>query len=323
MAMKNETRREKENQFVVCGEIIDIVNFDEKNIGEANEWWKYTLRIETNPETQETIDVEFFTTVSNETKNKSMTTVYETVKTRAKDGKGTIVRCTGSLSSNDHYSKGEFVKKAVLNGSFCNRQGEKGSDKYDFTPCATFKALGLVNEVIEEEGKLILDCLVNEYKTKNGKIKGGYIDFVVTGEKDIKGLSGQIKRTKEQVDEKFILMPLSGKILKEIEIIEADESQLIEENSEDAWGDFEEEIEKRNEYKRDLKENGIRKEKLLLKLVGAKKGLSKEQVEENGYPFGEYDIKDMVDAYEHTLEDSRLRDEEKMSKTISDSEVPF
>ena len=310
------------NQFCVTGEVIDIINFDEFNLGKPNECWKYTLRIETDPETGETHDVEYFTTVSNEKKNESMTTIYEGVKTRVKDEVGTIVRCTGVVSSNDYYKDGELVKKPVLSGSFCNRKDGSGSSKYSFEPCATFKVTALVKEVIEEDGKIILDTLLNEYKSKNGKIKGSYIDFEISEEVGKKGLSKMIEKTKNLNDD-FILMPLSGILKKEIEIIEVDENELIEESTEDAWGDFEEEIEKSNERKRKLKEEGIRREKLVLELKGAKVGLSKDKVEEKELPFSDYDIKDMIDAVEHALDDSKARDDEKRSKEIKDSEVPF
>lgn len=308
------------NNFVVTGEVIDIVNFAEYNLGEVSECWKYTLRIETNPETGETHDVEYFTTVSNETKNASMTTIYESVKTRVKNGEGTVVRCTGTIGSNDYYKDGELIKKPVLNGSFCNRK-ESGS-KYSFEPCATFKAAALIRDVIENEGNITLDTLLNEYKSKNGKIKGGYVDFELSDEKGIKGLNKMIDKTKE-LNGDFILMPLSGILKKEIEIIEVDENELIEESTEDAWGDFEEEIERSNERKRKIKEEGLRREKLVLELTGAKVGFSKEIVKSKNLPFDQYDIKDMIDAIEHALDDSKIKDEEKMAKEVKNSETPF
>lgn len=308
------------NQFVVCGEIVDIINFNEYNLNTPKECWKFTLKIETNKETGETHEVEFFTMVSNEKTNANMTTIYETVKTKVKDGEGTIVRCTGTIGSNDYYKDGELIKKPVLNGSFCNRKD--GTSKYSFEPCATFKVVGLVKDVIEEDEKLILDTLLNEYKTKNGKIKGAYVDFELSDEIGKNGLTKMISKTKENNGD-FVVMPLSGLLKKEIEVIEVDESKLIEESVEDAWGDFEEEIEKSNERKRDLKENGLRREKLVLELKGAKVGFSKEDVKDKELPFDEYDIKDMIDAIEHALDDSKAKDDKKRADEIKNEEVPF
>ena len=309
------------NSFIVTGEVLDLINYKCFNEGMSNESWGYTLRIETNPETQESVDVEFFTSVNSKKINDSMTTIYNEVRTRSQHKEGDIVRCTGKLTSGDYYSKGELVKKVVLSGDFCNRKGEKGNEKYDFTPCATFYALGMVREIIEDEDKLTLDTLVNEYKTKNGKIRGHYIDFTAEGD-GIKGVKSTIKVTKEKVDADLMVLKLSGKITKEIETIKVDESTIVFEDEEGAWGEELERIQASNERKRKLIEEGMKKETVKLLLTGAKKGLTKEEIEENEINFSEYDIEDMVADVEDRLDKSKERDAKK-NGIVSDDNVPF
>lgn len=314
--------KEVVNQFVVCGKVLDITNFKEGNIGQPNEYFGFTVKVLVDEEANEVIPVEFFTTAKMENRFKSFDTLYSELKTVANDGEegADVVRITGKLTDNSYYSKGELVKKMVLSAEYCNRKKDKPNDK--FVTGATFKALALIDKVNEVDDKLVLNTLINNYKSKNGKIAGENLEIVVEGDKFIKGFDKMLEKT-ESKSPGFTLMPVSGKVVNDVEIIKVDESELIEEDVEDSFGDFVDEVEERNAHKRDLKENGIRREHLALRLTGAKVGITKEEVEEKEYPYDSMDIEDMWDIICDKMLKNKERDASKMGLVIDDGDVPF
>ena len=50
----------KTNECVVCGEIVDFLNVKDGVTKAGVPWFKYTLRIQTDKETSEYHDVDFF-----------------------------------------------------------------------------------------------------------------------------------------------------------------------------------------------------------------------------------------------------------------------
>lgn len=302
------------NNFVVAGELLDVVNEKCFNENTPRECWGYTLRIETNPETQESHDVEFFTMVSNEKTYKSMLTIYEEAKSRARDGKGDIVRCTGRLTCGDYYSNGELVKKIVLNGSFCNRDKGKVNEAALFKPGTSFKVLGFVDKIEKvSDEEMVIDALVNEYKSsKSGKIKGHILSFIAKGVNAVTALS-------ETVNEEDII-PFGGVITEEIKTIFLPEEETAPLDTSGAWGTMLDDLEEKNREREILRKEGIKNKIVQLVLTGSDKAITTELIEEEKIPFESSDIDDMLDEFESRMEDSKNKDAQ---RNVNNSDIPF
>lgn len=303
----------KVNNFVVVGEVLDVLNYKEFNVGQPNECWGYTLRIETNPETGEFQDVEYFTMVSNEKSNKSMDTIYREVKTRAKDEIGDKVRCSGRITSNDYYKKGELIRKVVLSGSFCNRDKGKASEKELFIPCAKFDVVGVVSDVnVVSEEEINITLLVNEYKSKNGKIKGHEIEVIGRSEPAVNAMKDSLK--------KDMIVPFGGLMTKKTTIEFLPDEETAPLSTEGAWGTGLEEIENKNKIRAELRENGVKREHFELLLTGNKPIVTEEDIEDQKLPFEPDDIEDMYADVDERLDDAKKRDD---AKNVSNEDIPF
>lgn len=301
------------NNFVVAGEVLDIINYKEFNVGQMNECWGYTLRIETNPETGEYQDVEYFTMLSNEKTNKSMDTIYREVKTRAKDEVGDKVRCTGRVTSNDYYKNGELIRKIVLSGSFCNRDKGKASEKELYEPCSKFDVVGVVGDVtVVSEEEINITLLINEYKSKNGKIKGHEIEVIGRSKPAVDAMKDALK--------KDMIVPFGGLMTKNVTTEFLPEEETAPLSTEGAWGTGLEEIEKKNKIRAELRENGVKREKFELLLTGNKPIVTEEDIEDQKLPFEADDIDEMYADVDDRLEKAKDRDN---FKNVSDDEVPF
>ena len=100
------------NQVIIAGELIDFVNVKSGVSKKGNEYFKFNMVIETNKETSEQHQVEFFEMKNSfdgkeNPKFKSMVTAYEEYKSRVTDGEGEIVRVTGRLTMDPYVSKNE------------------------------------------------------------------------------------------------------------------------------------------------------------------------------------------------------------------------
>lgn len=288
------------NNFVVCGEVLDVTNYREYNTGKENECFGYTLKIETNKETKESLDIEFFVQSTSKFA-KGLGTVYEEVKTRANDGEGEIVRCTGKLTNNIYFSEGEIVEKLVLSGAFCNRQSDPKNKKMNFEPCAKFDTLVYVQEV---EGERITG-LVNEYAGK--KIKGHVFDYSI----------GETAKGIEKVTKKDGLSTFSGNIISVVETKFLPEDKTREIDTEGYFGTELERIEKINEQKRKLREEGVKVNKTHLVITGGRANVSMETIEEQELPYTKEDIEDML----YNIDDV-IKELEKKNNVQTD-EVPF
>ena len=78
------------NQVIIAGELIDFVNVKSGVSKNGNEYFKFNMVIETNKETSEQHQVEFFEMKNNfdgkeNPRFKSMVTAYEEYKSRVTD----------------------------------------------------------------------------------------------------------------------------------------------------------------------------------------------------------------------------------------------
>lgn len=290
------------NNFIVCGEVLDVLNYREGNVGESNEYFGFTLRIETNKETGQTLDVEYFVSCNSKL-FEGMNTIYNEVKTRATNEKGDIVRCVGKIVRNDYVSNGELVEKLVLSGTFCNRQGDSKNKKMDFTPAAIFECTTCITNLSENK----VTGIVNEYLTKGGKIKGHFIDFKI-GE-NAKGFNEMV-----QVDD---IVNLQGEIVVEIETRYLPDKDTEELDSSRFFGKAKEKIEKENEMRKKLREEGIQVRKVTLDIVGGSLGLTDEEIEIHKLPFKDEDIDDMINDANERID--RL----KSTIEANDADIPF
>ena len=150
----SKLNKEVVNNVVVVGEVVDLLNMREGSCQNGNnEYFKYTLRLETNPETGETIDVEFFSMkydFNNNIKKQyvCMDKIYNEVATKVQDGKGDVVRALAKLTSNSYVNKnGEIINNIVLQGSFMERDKDTKKDKNKFIPGCNIQCLGLIDKV--------------------------------------------------------------------------------------------------------------------------------------------------------------------------------
>lgn len=311
---KKVKNKEVQNLVVVAGELIDLVDVKEDQGKSGNTYFKYTAKIETEP--GQTFDVEFFTMkhgMEGEVKKlyKAMDTIEREAKTRVKDGKGDTIRCTGAITINSYVSNNEIVNKLVIKGNSMHRDKGLEKEKDMFKTGATLKCVGLVDEIdnVSEE-KTVFRTLVNEYKSKKDTI-GHIIELVAEGKGAVEGTSAI---------EKDNIIPFGAKLVNDVETVFLPEEDTCELSTEGAWGSMLEEIEKKNETRKRLREEGIKKYTTKLVLTGNKSALTIEEIEEQGLNFTDDDINDMLDNIDEKMKE--LEDKIEIGK-VDNSDVPF
>ena len=228
------------------------------------------------------------------------------------DGKGDVIKVLGSLTTNSYVTKnGEIVNNIVIKGNSMTR--EKGNEKVKFVPGATVQCLGLIDKVekIDDETTKF-EVLVNEYKTTKS-IKGHIIELYAKGKGAVEGTSHL---------EKDMLVPFGAEIVNDVETIflPEEDTELID--TEGAWGTELERIEKENERRTKLREEGIKRYTTKVVLTGARKPLTDEEIEEQELPFDNDSINDMFEAIDDMRQD--LENEAAMKKMGSeDEDIPF
>ena len=317
----SKVNKEVVNNVVVVGEVVDLLNMREGSCQNGNnEYFKYTLRLETNPETGETIDVEFFSMkydFNNNIKKQyvCMDKIYNEVATKVQDGKGDVVRALAKLTSNSYVNKnGEIINNIVLQGSFMERDKDTKKDKNKFIPGCNIQCLGLIDKVEKIDDETVkFEVLINEYKSAKS-IKGHMVELYAKGKGAVQGTSHL---------EKDMLVPFGAQIVNDVETIflPEEDTELID--TEGAWGTELEKIEKENERRTKLREEGIKRYITKVVLTGARKPLTDEEIEEQGLPFDNDSINDMFEAIDDMRQD--LENEAAMKKMGSEDEgvVPF
>lgn len=300
MARKQQDEKLIVNNFVVCGEVLDVFNYREYNVGKENECFGYTLKIETDPETKESLDVEYFVN-SNSKMAAGLGTIYEEVKTRATHGEGEIVRCTGKVTNNIFCSDGKIVEKLTLSGAFCNRKSDPKNKKMDFTPSAKFDTVGYIREI---EGENIT-ALVNEYVGKS--IKGHILNFEI----------GDTAKGFEKATKVGNISFLSGKIKSVTETMFLPEEETEAIDTEGYFGTELEKIEKINETRAKLREEGIKVNKVHLVITGGRTKVKDEQIVDQKVPFLENDIDDMLYNIDVVIKELEQKN------NITSDDIPF
>jgi hypothetical protein len=323
-------KKEKVNEIVVCGELIDFINDKSGTTSTGNPYFRYTMRIETNKETKETHDVEFmeFATMFDGKENpryKAMCTAFEEYRSRVTDGVGEVVRVTGKLVTNSYVSKNEkaIVNKLVLKGERMHRdrgdEKEHEEGKFDF--CAKFEGIGFIDKVEEVDGKLVVSTLINEYKSKNKGAVGHLIDMYVTNPDMIEGAKDYL-----QVDDVVTIGALLVDMV-ETKFLPESETKELEKRKVSGFGtgiqkakEYNEWVEKENARRKKLREEGLQIHKESLELTGADLKLDEDFITEGNYPFEKDDINDMLDGVYKIQDDLQA---ELNMLNINNSDVPF
>ena len=323
--------KEITNLAMVVGELIDITNVKEDSWKDGTEYFKYNILLETNPETGETMEVEFNANKYDRNGNisikyKGMDTIYEQARSRVTDGEGDIIRATGSLVMNSYVSKktGEIINKLVIKGNNMTRQKGNEKDKSKFIPGATFSGIMMVDSIekIDDETTKF-NMLINEYKSAKS-IRGHIIPVYAIGKDAVEGTSHF---------EKDMLIPGGAIIEKHLkETVFPDkmkEWELLDETG--CWGTEKERIIKENERRKvenekiaKMKEEGIKIYENRVVLTGTRKNLTEEDVENKELPFETDDIDEMLELIDEKMED--LENESiriKEAELIGDDVVPF
>lgn len=327
MAKKNKMEKEIVNQFVICGELLDFTNVKAGTSKTGKEYFKYTMKVETDKATGEAHDVEFFEMKesfdgSENGRYKAMCTAYEKYKTRVEDKVGDIVRLNGRLTTNSYVSQGEIVNKLILSGSYMTHKDEN-NDKEEgyFDSCAIFNGVAFIDKIEELEDKVVVSALINEYKSKNKGSKGHLVDLIAT-EKDI------IEGVKAMFKEEMVL-PVGAKLVDMVEVVFLDEEKTKELEKKEMVGfgtgleDIKKHnqwVEKENERRKVLREEGLKVHREVLSITGCTAPLSIEEIEEKELPFEKFDIDEMFDGVYKIQDD--LANELKLQK-VSDADVPF
>ena len=317
----SKVNKEVVNNVVVVGEVVDLLNMREGSCQNGNnEYFKYTLRLETNPETGETIDVEFFSMkydFNNNIKKQyvCMDKIYNEVATKVQDGKGDVVRALAKLTSNSYVNKnGEIVNNIVLQGSFMERDKDTKKDKNKFIPGCNIQCLGLIDKVekIDEE-TVKFEVLINEYKSAKS-IKGHIVELYAKGKGAVQGTSHL---------EKDMLVPFGVQIVTDVEttFLPEEDTELL--STDFAWGSELQRIEEENERRKKLAEEGIKKYTTKAVLTGARKPLTDEEIKEQKLPFETDDIDEMLELIDEKMENLENESARIKAELIGDDVVPF
>lgn len=317
-------KREIINQIVVCGELVDFLRFEKKVSKTGKEYIKYTVRVETNKDTQEQYDIEFFEMKTDfnggENANyKGLLTAYETYRSIATDGVGEQVRITGKLVKNAYVSNGEIVDKIVLQGKYITHKKEEDKDEY-FETCAIFKGIIFVDKVINEDNKVIISSLVNEKKTS--KVTKGHLVDIIADEPDT--IAGVNEMFKEDM-----VIPVGAKLVDVIDTVflPEEDTKELDKKKEIGFGTgledirkYNEWVEKENERRKPLREEGLKVHKIEVKITGCTENISSDIIEEKEIPFLKDDINEMFDDI-YSIQDD-LNAEVQQYK-IDNMNIPF
>ena len=318
----------KVNECIIAGEIVDFLNVKDGVSKAGVPWFKYTLRIQTDKETSEYHDVDFFEMrdTFNGKENgryKAMVTVYEESKAIATDGEGDIIRVVGRLATESYVSKTEnkIVNKLIVKGVYMNRkkEGEKEKTEGYFDPVAIFKGVMFVDKMEELEDKLVITGVVNEYKSKKATV-GHRVEFICDEPASIEGTKSLVKvddvanigaYIKDIVEVKFLPEEETKELpLREIKGFGTAVEDAKREN---------ERIEKENARRKELRENGLQIHKQGLVVSGSSGAYTKQEIEENDMPFADYDINDMLDGIEDKMADL----EAQLTYDNMNEDIPF
>ena len=320
----------KTNECVICGEIVDFLNVKDGVSSKTGvPWFRYTLRIQTDKETGEYYDVDFFEMKNRfdgkeNGKYKAMITIYEEAKAIVTDGEGDIIRVTGKLATESYVSKTEnkIINKLIVKGDYMNRkkEGEKEKTEGYFDPVAIFKGVMFVDKMEELEDKLVITGVVNEYKSKKATV-GHRVEFICDEPASIEGMKSLVKiddvanigaYIKDIVEVKFLPEEETKELpLREIKGFGTAVEDAKKEN---------ERIKKENERRKELRENGIKIHKQALVVSGSSGAYTKEEIEENDMPFTTDDINDMLDGIEDKMADLEAQ---LTYDNINDEDIPF
>lgn len=319
-------KKEIVNSVVVCGELIDFLDVKAATSKSGRDYFKYTMRVETNKETGEMHDVEYFEMKdsydgSENGRYKAMCTAYETYKTRAEDKVGDIVRLNGKLVTNSYISQDKIVNKLVLSGSYMTHKEENDErDESYFDPCAVFNGVAFIDKIEESEDKVTVSALINEYKSKKSS-KGHLVELIANDEGAIAGVKSMFKED--------MIIPVGAKLVDLVETVFLDEEKTEELPMKEMVGfgtgldeikKYNEWAEKENERRKVLREEGIKVHRETLSITGCTAPIGEDEVEERGLPFEKVDIDEMFDDI------YRVQDElnaELQMQQVNNQDVPF
>ena len=319
-------KKEIVNSVVVCGELIDFLDVKAATSKSGRDYFKYTMRVETNKETGEIHDVEYFEMKdsydgSENGRYKAMCTAYETYKTRAEDKIGDIVRLNGKLVTNSYVSQDKIVNKLVLSGSYMTHKEENDErDESYFDPCAVFNGIAFIDKIEESDDKVTVSALINEYKSKKSS-KGHIVELIADDEGAIAGVKSMFKED--------MIIPVGAKLVDLVETVFLDEEKTEELPMKEMVGfgtgldeikKYNEWAEKENERRKVLREEGIKVHRETLSITGCTAPIGEDEVEERGLPFEKMDINEMFDDI------YRIQDElnaELQMQQVNNQDVPF
>ena len=318
------------NQVIIAGELIDFVNVKSGVSKNGNEYFKFNMVIETNKETSEQHQVEFFEMKNNfdgkeNPRFKSMITAYEEYKSRVTDGEGEIVRVTGKLTMNPYVSKNEnkIINKIVVKGNSMHRDrgDEKEREKGLFDFCSIFKGMIFVDKLEEIDAEnMKVKALVNEYKSKKGAV-GHLIDIDVIGKEYVDGVKALLKEN--------TIASIGLKIADVVDTVFLDEDKTVELEKREMIGfgdglreiqEYNDWVEKENERRKDLRENGLKIHRDALVITGCSRIFTEEDIEKEDLPFDRDSINDMFDLVEDKMADLEAQ---LTYDNINDEDVPF
>lgn len=300
----------------VNGEVVDV--YGERIIGEGESYERYEFMMKVKTDEDSIRDVRFSCntkTVTGEesSKYKGFITIFDEIKTITENEKGDRISLRCKVVNNAYYLKGVLYEKPELVVDFANRE----KDGRKFEDNASFSVYAYIEDVVEtEEGLLDFKCLVNEYKTTKS-IRGHELvlkvldkdlveDFKSTYKKgDVAQLEGLIKDVKVKVE-----IPEEDLVELEVKGVGSAKQKIIEENA----------------RRKEMRENGVYRNEMVLELTGGYDTYTPEQCEELEYPFSNEDIDDMLDKIDELLDKSKDRDQKKNPgsyDSINDEDVPF
>lgn len=320
-------KREVVNQFVICGELLDFTNVKADTSKSGKEYFKFTMKVETDKKTGETHDVEFFEMKesfdgSENSRYKAMCTAYENYKTRVEDKVGDIVRLNGRLTTNSYISQGELVNKLVLGGSYMTHK-EENSDKDEshFDPCAIFNGIVFIDKIEESDDGVVVSALINEYKTQKKGSKGHLVNLIATDKETVEGVKAMFKEE--------MVIPVGAKLVDTVDVVFLDEEKTKDLEKKEMVGfgtgledikKHNEWVEKENERRKVLREEGLKVHREVLSITGCTAPIGEDEIEERELPFEKSDIDEMFD------EVYRIQDElnnELALQQVQNADVPF
>lgn len=304
----SKNKKVKYSEVMIAGEILDISNMEVKWPNTPGEREVFKLSIET--ESNETMSLVFDNAVygfDGQPNNKAegALTIYNEAKTRAKDGKGDMVRCMCKIDNQQYYSNGELKEFMNIKVDYCHRA--KGNEiikpeqlwKIDTLIKSMEMKNGALGEYLEVKG------LINDYISSTGKIKGTPITYRVSDPDMIEGFKdmymvGSVAKIEGQFREEVIQVESGKRTFGRVTQTKPQIERWLEVvGGEESYNTIYDET--------------------TLKPVGLK------DITDNNHPFSVDNIKAMEEKMAEQLQKSKEKDEQKManSQTISDDDVPF